>query len=103
MSPKKVEHKAFTNPYLHKKCREILSVNDKLARMAAHRAFDELWKTASERSAAYRWLAEKLGVPMHRCHFKLMDRWTCNRVKMICERASIEEIAAWQERNEGDN
>lgn len=64
------------------------------ARIAAHKAFDELWRSLPEepacgersdsaepcrnkRSAAYMWLAEKLGLPLQECHIKQFDRGQC--------------------------
>lgn len=56
------------------------------ARMAAHSAFDPLWQNYGySRSAAYRWLAEQLGVSKDDCHMVLFDEPTCLRVKSLCD------------------
>lgn len=49
---------------------------------AAHLAFDSLWKDGhfKTRTAAYRWLASKLDIPMHQCHMSLFDEPLCRRV-----------------------
>lgn len=43
------------------------------AKMICHEAFDVLWKgkkkEQKKRSAAYRLLSEKLGIPLEECHF----------------------------------
>lgn len=51
------------------------------ARKAAHRAFDSLWQGGVlSRSQAYAELARALGLPVKRCHMKLMDAQTAWRV-----------------------
>lgn len=63
------------------------------AKMAAHSAFDPMWKTPSisrtpkqMRSIAYRWLAEQLGLDAKKCHIGLFDAETCRRVVEACEK-----------------
>lgn len=64
------------------------------ARSAAHAAFDPLIarKMARDkiargkaRAAAYKWLAESLGIPGPACHIAHFDFATCARVVALCE------------------
>lgn len=63
------------------------------ARMAAHAAFDPLWrrKAAKEgiglghaRGKAYVWLAGRLEIPVDRCHIGMFDAAVARRVVEIC-------------------
>lgn len=48
------------------------------ARMAAHAAFDPIWKEhGMRRASAYRWLASMLGISKRRCHIALFDEALC--------------------------
>lgn len=62
-------------------------------RIAAHAAFDALWKRKMEkdkcsksraRRAGYAWLAEQLGMEPRRCHIAMMDAEDCRRVVEVC-------------------
>ena len=56
----------------------------RLAKMAAHAAFDPLWKTGRmKRKAAYKRLAEVLGIPAAGCHIGMFDLETCRLVASI--------------------
>lgn len=56
------------------------------ARVAAHSAFDPLWKDKHmTRSDAYRWLAAQLGIAPSACHILYFDEATCARVKRLCD------------------
>lgn len=64
------------------------------AKMAAHAAFDPLWKAKQRRDGCskgrargkgYAWLADQLGIPPSECHIGMMDVATCRRVVAICE------------------
>ena len=56
------------------------------ARMAAHTAFDSIWKSGHmPRSRAYLWLAEELDVPPENCHFRFFDAATCERAQRLCD------------------
>lgn len=56
------------------------------ARIAAHSAFDPLWKSGLfSRGVAYEWLAAQLGIPVAKCHMVLFDVAQCQRVVAICE------------------
>lgn len=59
------------------------------ARIAAHAAFDELWRGKGapfrrKRSHAYRWLARALGIRTADCHIAKFDAATCQRVVEAC-------------------
>jgi len=54
------------------------------ARKKAHSVFDKLWKTKEERTLVYKWLSEKLGIPIKDCHIKQFDIKTCNKVIELC-------------------
>lgn len=84
----------------------------KQARIAAHAAFDELWKgcmseypkagkrNASEitrmaRRRCYAWLAERLGLDSEACHIGQFDIATCKRVVAACEGVTYAEVRRW--------
>lgn len=51
------------------------------AKMAAHAAFDPLWKYYGySRTGAYQWLSSALGIDAKACHIGMMDVATCQRV-----------------------
>lgn len=51
------------------------------ARMAAHAAFDPLWKLHGlKRSAAYAWLARKMGIVVTSCHVAHFNVDQCKQV-----------------------
>lgn len=55
----------------------------KRARIAAHEAFDKLWKEPERymtRRDAYRWLADLLGLSPGEAHIATFDRGQCNAV-----------------------
>lgn len=59
------------------------------AKMAAHAAFDELWRRTTpagsfDRNGAYAWLAEQLGIERADCHIGMFDVEQCKRVVEIC-------------------
>ena len=64
------------------------------AKMAAHDAFDRLWRAkmrrdgipkSKARAAAYKWLANQLGIDAEECHVGMFDMETCKRVVEICQ------------------
>ena len=57
------------------------------ARQEAHRSFDRLWRDGHmTRSAAYRWLASRLGVDEPQAHMgKIEDLATLRRVVRVCD------------------
>jgi len=55
------------------------------ARKRAHAAFDPLWRSGrTGRNAAYRWLADKLGMAVADAHIGMFDADTCARVVEVC-------------------
>lgn len=55
------------------------------AKMAAHAAFDPLWKDRGlKRTDAYAWLAEKLGIKMRDCHIAEFDVDKCQQTIEAC-------------------
>mgnify|MGYP000255144017 CR=1 FL=1 len=56
------------------------------ARMAAHNAFDPLWKVGKRmsRMEAYGWLATVTGIPHHKCHIGMMTKAQAMRVVQVC-------------------
>ena len=59
------------------------------ARIAAHDAFDTLWRGESRvtrRSHAYALLRDELGLAKHECHMAQMDLATASRVPAAAER-----------------
>ena len=55
------------------------------AKMAAHAAFDPLWKQGRmTRRQAYAWLAERLALPDRECHIGWFDPARCARVVAVC-------------------
>lgn len=55
-------------------------------KMAAHAAFDPLWKSGKmKRGMAYGWLAKKLNIEKEHCHIGMFDAEMCRRVVEICE------------------
>lgn len=68
------------------------------ARMAAHAAFDPLWRSGRQsRSAAYKWLARQIGIPPEYCHMQMLTEASCWRVVEVCKSIAAEiEAAEWQ-------
>jgi len=52
------------------------------AKIGAHAAFDMIWKSKKmKRSAAYAWIAEKLGITSAEAHIGMMDLEQCELTK----------------------
>jgi len=48
------------------------------AKQKAHAAFDPIWKSGKlKRKAAYKWLADKIGIAEQNCHIGMMDVYQC--------------------------
>lgn len=57
------------------------------ARIAAHSAFDPFWRSGRmTRSAAYRWLAKELDLPISKCHIGMFDILDCRKVVSLCRK-----------------
>jgi zinc-finger-containing domain len=60
------------------------------ARVAAHAAFDPLWKSGTmSRRSAYDWLAIQLHLPVSACHMVLFDVAMCQRVVAVCAASDV--------------
>lgn len=60
------------------------------ARRRAHLAFDPLWKDRLwPRSAAYKWLAARLGIATAVCHISMMDETQCDKVVELMDELSV--------------
>lgn len=56
------------------------------ARMAAHEAFDRLWKHGPPtRPEAYAWLAHEMGLPPEQCHIGMMTEEQARRVVQLAK------------------
>lgn len=61
------------------------------AKMAAHAAFDPLWKQEHlTRSEAYEWLSSALGLPKEETHIGMFDVDTCKEVVELAGTKMIE-------------
>ena len=63
------------------------------AKIAAHAAFDPLWRAKMEkedcskshaRKSGYHWLSQQLGIPYKKTHIGYMNLDECRRVVEIC-------------------
>ncbi|TDB41635.1 zinc-finger-containing protein [Photorhabdus luminescens] len=55
------------------------------ARLSSKRYFEQIWQSGKlTRTEAYRWLAGKLRINTHQCHFAWFDADMCERAKNIC-------------------
>lgn len=65
----------------------------KAARIRAHDAFDAYWRSQGwERSAAYRWLREQMGLSKAECHIGRFDIEQCDLVIRVVERATTSAV-----------
>lgn len=80
------------------------------ARVAAHDAFDPMWKVKAvrdnlpphvARQAGYLWLADALGVDVRDCHISHMTAAQAMRVVELCEQARADARAAHAARAAG--
>lgn len=56
------------------------------ARLEAHDWFDQIWKTRQmDRSRAYQWLSDQMGIPKERTHIGMMTAAQAWRVVEICK------------------
>jgi len=55
-------------------------------KIKAHEAFDPLWMNSRQyRGIAYRWLADKMRIPLDDCHIGLFNEDQCKQVFMLCQ------------------
>lgn len=71
----------------------LANVELRTAKIAAHVAFDQLWKRTTpagsfSRTGAYKWLAEQMGIEVEQCHIGMFDAQQCQRVVEVCEQAT---------------
>ena len=88
-------HKNTTKPLGRMANKKLRTMKSK-----AHYYFDPLWKNkvfsrkkslSHNRTRAYQWLAEQLGLPESKCHIGLFDVDMCRKVIQICKRKQVEE------------
>lgn len=93
------------HPGTHKPLGRLASKPHRQLKMAAHAAFDPLWKRKASvyikerpgaskrcmaksyhraRGKAYKWLAEQMGIPQEECHIGYFTIEQCKRVVEIC-------------------
>ncbi len=97
---------AHANSPSHKPMGGLAKPELRTARAEAHRVFDPLWlETSMSRTAAYRWLADELGIGRHNCHIGYFNLEWCERtismerkIRAMIRRRRKE---AKQPRNEG--
>ena len=54
---------------------------------AAHAAFDPIWRRGqTTRRAAYKWLAEQLGIPEQETHIGMFDVAQCKQAIAVCKK-----------------
>lgn len=62
------------------------------AKMAAHAAFDPLWKSGQmSRKKAYKMLSDKMGLKPEETHIGMFDVEQCNTVVILCTPVIIKE------------
>jgi len=65
----------------------------RLARRKAKEYFQPLWRGKRtrfrERTEAYQWLADELGIPFEECHFGWFDEDMAVRAERICKREAL--------------
>jgi hypothetical protein len=60
----------------------------KLARRAAHAAFDEVRNVLQlSKTDTYKWLQSVMGMASDQCHMGKFDKMTCERVVNVCAKA----------------
>lgn len=69
----------------------------RLAKQSAHVAFDTLWKRTTpagsfDRSSAYTWLAQQLGIKREDCHIGMFDEEQCRRVEICVAQVQDREV-----------
>lgn len=63
----------------------------RLAKQAAHRAFDPIWKGGPmKRGQAYKWLSEQMGLPRSKCHIGYFSVAQCHQVVGVMLKKGLE-------------
>jgi hypothetical protein len=76
----------------HKPLGRLANAELRRAKMAAHAAFDPLWKSGQmSRSKAYALLAEKMGIDPKDAHIGMFDVEQCKTVILLCTPQIIKE------------
>lgn len=64
----------------------------RLKRMETHQVFDAFWKSRHmSRTAAYKWLSKKMGLPEEKTHIGGFEMDQCQQVIDICRRMETAE------------
>ena len=70
----------------HKPLGRLANRELRQAKMAAHKAFDPLWKHGDmSRTKAYKWLARRLHLSVQKCHIGHFNVKMCYEVVRICK------------------
>ncbi|WP_329766084.1 zinc-finger-containing protein [Stenotrophomonas geniculata] len=76
------------HPGSERRMGRLATAETRRLKMAAHAAFDPLWKTGRmKRTKAYAWLREQTGLSERDCHMGWMSDDNLRRVIEICEGA----------------
>lgn len=82
----------FSYVGVHKKTQQPLGTladySTRKARARAHEYFDRLWKSSKakmDRTQAYHWLSDQLGIDPQDTHIGLFDAETCYRTISLCK------------------
>ena len=79
---------AGCHPRTEKRMGRLANAETRRLKMAAHAAFDPLWKSGRmSRTKAYAWLREKLGLSERDCHIGWMSDEDLRRVVEVCRPA----------------
>ncbi len=82
-------HKGTNRP-LGNVANEVL----RLKRIETHQVFDSLWKQRHmSRTAAYKWLAEQMGLSERTAHIGGFEMDQCQQAIWLCERENQKEAA----------
>lgn len=66
----------------------------RLKRSETHQVFDAYWRRQGmTRTAAYRWLAKRLHLPIEKAHIGSFEMEQCQRVIDLCRREQKKEVA----------
>lgn len=76
---------------VHKPLGRLANAELRKAKVAAHEAFDWLWKSGkSSRQDAYTWLAGAMGMSIQECHIGMFNERQCYEVVSIMSRRKDE-------------